>query len=234
MTAGISHEVQNPNTAISMNLQVMRKMLDRIPPDAGLPDFRSELDILLRETLDASNRIAALTASLNRFASPNTEEFVPGVDLNVIVEQAARWVRHRIKAIGATFSFRLSASCPSIEGNPQQLEQLFVNLFDNACNAIDRAGTVIEVVTKPDAAGHAVVVTITDQGVGIAPQDLDRVFDPFYTTRRASGGSGLGLSISAAIAKSHGGAIDIASSQGKGAKVTVTLARYRKVVNAAV
>jgi polar amino acid transport system substrate-binding protein len=110
-----------------------------------------------------------------------------------------------------------------VRGDAQRLEQVIVNLLLNACQALPDPERAVVLATRLDGAGERVVVEVRDEGVGIAPEHLPRLTEPFFTTRREAGGTGLGLSISAGIVKEHGGTLDFAAAPGGGTVVTLSL-----------
>jgi signal transduction histidine kinase len=110
-----------------------------------------------------------------------------------------------------------------VRGNFQKLEQVTINLIQNACQALTDQRQAIRVSTHHDAASNCIVITVWDEGAGIAPENLSQVQDPFFTTRHESGGTGLGLSISSRIVEEHGGTMNFESEVGMGTRVRVSL-----------
>jgi signal transduction histidine kinase len=116
-------------------------------------------------------------------------------------------------------SVDLSPGLPAFRGNAQQVEQVVVNLVHNACQAVLDRRQPISITTYRDGGREGIVLEVRDGGVGIPPDQLQRVMDPFFTTKRDSGGTGLGLSVSASIVKEHRGTLEFASEPGKGTTV---------------
>jgi signal transduction histidine kinase len=116
----------------------------------------------------------------------------------------------------------LPADLPIIHGNPKTLQQIFLNLFINAIQAM-RDGGILAVRARTENGGHWLKVEVADTGAGIDPEDLPHIFDPFYTTKEVGRGTGLGLSVSYSIAQKHGGHIEVKSQKGKGSIFTVVL-----------
>jgi polar amino acid transport system substrate-binding protein len=112
---------------------------------------------------------------------------------------------------------------PPILGNPQRLTQVAVNLIVNACQALDSQDKAIDIRTRYDEATGNAIFSVSDQGSGILPEHLPRLTDPFFTTKRESGGTGLGLSVSLSIVREHGGDLTFESEPGRTTTVTVTL-----------
>ena len=108
-----------------------------------------------------------------------------------------------------------------IAGNPHQLEQVFINLISNACQALEERNQAISVVASEN--GRWIDILISDEGVGISRENLPQITDPFFTTKREEGGTGLGLSVTSQIVEAHGGDLSFQSEIGKGTEVRVRL-----------
>ena len=238
LVAGVAHEINNPNGLILLNLprfeEVFRRslpILDAYCEENG--DFtlgrhkysrlREELPHMLSETQDAAKRIKRIVSELKDFARRDSAELAELIDLNSIVQSAVRLV----DSATAKSSHRLSASyaegLPQVRGNKQRLEQVMVNLLLNAFQALDGKGKQILVATCYDGDRESVLCTVQDEGRGIACEHLPHLTDPFFTTKREDGGTGLGLSVSAGIVKEHGGTLSFESVHGEGATVTLAL-----------
>ena len=126
------------------------------------------------------------------------------------------------------FEVDLAPGLPRVRGNAQRIEQVIVNLLLNACEALPDPGRAVRLSTRRDAARRAVVVEMRDEGVGIPPEHLPRLADPFFTTKRESGGTGLGLSVSAGIVKEHGGTLEFRSVPGAGTTASLVLPELRE------
>jgi polar amino acid transport system substrate-binding protein len=116
-----------------------------------------------------------------------------------------------------------SPALPRVRGNSQRVEQVIVNLLLNACQALEGKGKEIVIATSFDPERAVVLLSVHDEGRGIAAEDLPRLTDPFFTTKREEGGTGLGLSVSAGIVKEHGGSLCFGSLPGEGTTVTLAL-----------
>ncbi len=158
-----------------------------------------------------------LKAYARREDAPRPER----VDLNEAARAAVRLARTTLEKSTARFQATLAEGLPPVRGNPQRLEQVVVNLLVNACEALPGPGRAVRLATRRE--GERVVLEVSDEGVGIAPEHLARVTEPFFTTKRAGGGTGLGLSVSAGIAREHGGALEIASAPGAGTTARLVL-----------
>jgi polar amino acid transport system substrate-binding protein len=138
-----------------------------------------------------------------------------------VVGSALSLLSSMVKQSTDRFSVRTSEDLPVIRGNFQRLEQVAINLVQNACQALGDRTKGITLSTRRDR-GHVVLI-VEDEGVGIAAEDLPRVMDPFFSTKQDFGGVGLGLAISSTIVKQHNGTIQFFSHPGKGTRAEVIL-----------
>jgi polar amino acid transport system substrate-binding protein len=126
------------------------------------------------------------------------------------------------------FSVEYGRDLPALTGNFQRLEQVFVNLIQNACQALKKPTKGIFVSTSCDEEMKSIVVKIRDEGTGILPENLSQITDPFFSTKHDSGGTGLGLSISSKIVEEHGGRMIFDSEVGKGTTAEIVLSVHEK------
>jgi polar amino acid transport system substrate-binding protein len=171
--------------------------------------------------------VKRIVEDLKDFARQGDPALRDGVVLGDVVQTAVRLVEALITKSTHRFELDLARALPPVRGNPQRLEQVLVNLLVNACQALPDPSRGIRVRTFLDPVRGAVCAEIRDEGVGIEPGHLARLTDPFFTTKRESGGTGLGLAVSAGIVKEHGGTLQFESVQGQGtvARVELPLAR---------
>jgi len=238
LVSGVAHEVNNPNGFILLNMPVLKDVyLDalelfeerfRREGDfmlAGLryTQMREELPEMLDEMLEGARRIKRIVEDLKDFARREDSPRHEPVDLNAIVRTAARLLDARIRKATRRFELALAEPLPRVLGNAQRIEQVVVNLLLNACEALPDANRAIRVATEHDRVAGVARVAVRDEGVGIPPANLGRLTDPFFTTKRDQGGTGLGLSVSAAIVKEHGGTLEFRSPPGAGTTVVLTL-----------
>jgi two-component system sensor histidine kinase PilS (NtrC family) len=210
MAAGIAHEIRNPLASMAGSIQVLRSDLDLNPEQARL------MDIVLRE----SQRLNGIIRDFLAYARPQRRP-AQRVDLGRVVEEAAMLLRRdTAREPVPDVSVRVVPGCWAL-GDEAQLRQVLWNLTSNALNAMPDGGR-LELVVEPAADGH-VVLTVRDEGVGIAAADLDRVFEPFRSS--SPGGTGLGLPIVHRIVTDAGGSIELESSAGVGTTVRVLLPR---------
>ncbi|HIJ82008.1 MAG TPA: transporter substrate-binding domain-containing protein [Desulfuromonadales bacterium] len=240
LVAGVAHEINNPNGLILLNLPILREVyqdsVDALEEQylergdfslGGLPytRMRSEVPAMLDETLEAAGRIKRIVEELKDFARQDTAAVTAGIDFNTVVKAAVRLVDSSIRKATNNFRAEYDATLPAVRGNAQRIEQVVINLLLNACQALPETETNrgIFLATRCSDDGLSVVLTLTDDGVGIAPEHLSHLTDPFFTTKRESGGTGLGLSVSSGIVAEHGGSLDFDSAPGAGTTVTLTL-----------
>jgi signal transduction histidine kinase len=223
LAAGVAHEINNPVSFIIGNVGPLRRHLDSLRSLAGEHGDRELIATVERigEVLEVMTRGAERTAGIVtdlRTFSRVGEGTRQSVDLEEGIEVSLRLLRPRWA--GRIKIHKAYGKLPRINAVGGQTNQVFMNLLANACDAIPDVGN-IWIETKCENA--YVTVTIRDDGVGIPVEHTRRIFDPFFTTKPLGKGTGLGLSISQGIVTDHGGAIEVDSSPGVGAKFTVTL-----------
>ena len=154
------------------------------------------------------------------------------MDLNEIAKAAVRLNHNKIKNATRNFSTDLAPNLPPIRGNRQRLEQVLINLIQNSCEALANPEAAISIASRYDADNDEVEVRVHDQGTGIAQEIINQITDPFFTTKRSYGGTGLGLSVSAGIIKEHQGRLRFASSQEAGTTATISFPAWREKASA--
>jgi C4-dicarboxylate-specific signal transduction histidine kinase len=238
LVSGVAHEINNPNGLVLLDVQTVRDAWsDALEPldaqaaangdfdVAGLPysRMRGEVTRLLEEVLDAARRIKRIVEDLKDFARREDSPRVAPFDVNQAARAALRLVDSSVRKATRRLEVRCAEGLPLVRGDPQRIEQVLVNLVLNACQALPSPDRGIRLSTAWDPARGAVRVEVRDEGTGIRPEHLPRVTEPFFTTRRGAGGTGLGLSVSAGIVREHGGHLEFASSPGAGTTVTLWL-----------
>jgi two-component system NtrC family sensor kinase len=211
LSAGVAHELNNPLQGIVGYAHLALEQT---------PETDPRRDDLTRIVAQA-DRCTAIIRALLDFSRPRELER-RRCDLNAVVAGALSLVGGQALFHDIEVVPRLSAHLPTILADPSQMEQVFVNLLINAAEAMEEGGH-LTVSSRFDAADGSVVVEVADTGHGIAPDDLKRVFDPFFSTKDVMHGTGLGLAISHGIVREHGGAISVTSKPGSGATFAVRL-----------
>ncbi len=212
MLAGVAHELNNPLTAILGVTELLRER-------QGLEDtVKRQLDLTHRQ----ARRAARIVQNLLEFSRPAAPQKNP-LDLNGLIERTLQLHEHSLRRNSVEVDFQPLNGLPAVIGDANQLIQVFLNLISNAEHAIRevRESGRIQIRIAP-AASH-ISVTVQDDGVGIAPEAVQRLFDPFYTTKRPGGGTGLGLSICMSIIREHGGSIDVETLPAGGSAFSVLL-----------
>jgi polar amino acid transport system substrate-binding protein len=238
LVAGVAHEINNPNGLILLNMPIIREVYQDAEEIletryheqgdftlGGLPysRMRNEVPHLLEEMQEGANRIKRIVEELKDFARQDTAAASDPVDFNGIVQAAVRLVDSSIRAATNRFEASYAPDLPMIPGNAQRIEQVVVNLLLNACQALPDTERRIALATFHDPGAGTVVLRLSDQGTGINPEHIPHLTDPFFTTKRETGGTGLGLSVSASIVKEHDGTLEFESAPGTGTTVTLTL-----------
>ena len=238
LVSGVAHEINNPNGLLLLDIPVLKRVHDdaeeileahfRARGDfmlGGVPysEMRDEIPRILDEMQDSAQRIKRIVNDLKDFARRDDAAKKELIDLNEAVQRALRLVDPTIRSSTRRFSATYGAGLPQIMGNVQRIEQVIVNLVQNACQALPDPEREVSVSTSFDRENNLVITEVKDEGSGVAEEHLPYLMDPFFTTKRDSGGTGLGLSVSAGIVKEHGGTLAFDSAPGSGTTVTLSL-----------
>ena len=238
LVSGVAHEINNPNGLILLNMPILKEVYQDAAevlesrfrtsgdfPLGGLPysRMRNEVPHMLDDMLEGSKRIKRIVEELKDFARQDDNSGSDLFDLNQVAQAAVRLVDSSIRKATVDFSAEYAEELPLVRGNPQRIEQVVVNLLLNACQALPSMERKIALATFRVSNARIVVLTVRDEGVGIAPEHIPRLTDPFFTTKRETGGTGLGLSVSAGIVNEHGGTLKFNSTPGAGTTVILTL-----------
>lgn len=219
LAAGVAHEINNPLAVILTESQVMRDITEDEQSLDG--NFKEELVQSLSQVDAQVQRCSHITQNLLRF-SRRMSASSQFVDLNVSLKDVVGLLEKRANTCGVQISLDFQEKLPEISTDPFEMEQVFLNLINNAIDAHEgRPYGSIHITTQFDSTRNGLVATVADTGSGIPDEDLQRVFDPFYTTKPVGKGTGLGLSISYSIVKHMGGEISVRSEVGKGTEFTL-------------
>ena len=220
LAAGVAHEVNTPLAVISSYAQMLAKQVQNEPQKSSL------LDKITRQTFRASE----IVNNLLNFSRTSGTEFSE-VDVNKIILDTLALLEHQFKTSKIRIEKQLHSGVPSISGNAGRLQQVFLNLFLNAKDAMGGGGT-LRISTSN---GDGVSVTVSDTGSGIAQEHIHRIYDPFFTTKAAREGqprgTGLGLSVTYGIIQEHAGKIRVESRAGEGTTFYLDFPLLRKAVN---
>ncbi|XPF95957.1 transporter substrate-binding domain-containing protein [Colwellia sp. RE-S-Sl-9] len=238
LVSGVAHEINNPCSILTLNFPFIKEVFEQISEildeyetdDLTIAGVKyNRLKEVLPETLEdmhlASGKIRGIVEDLKHFALKDdaTVSLTESLDINTLVKVSIRLVANQIKNSTDSFEVNFSNNIPNFKGAGQRIEQVIINLILNACQALTNKTQKIIVTTYFDIKRQHVVLTVTDHGVGIKESDLNKLTDPFYTSKRKQGGTGLGLSISAGIIRDHQGILNFSSTEGKHTKVKLSL-----------
>jgi len=218
LAAGVAHEVNTPLAVISNYIQMLARQLPGDDPRHTL------IEKIVKQTFRASE----IVNNLLNFSRTGAAE-LSDVDVNRVVEDTLSLVAHPLRSAHVEVVKHLGEKVPPVRGSANRLQQVFLNLFLNARDAMPMGG-MLEVRTG--AQNGSVTIEITDTGLGIPRDYIHRIFDPFFTTKSVGTGTGLGLSVSYGIIKEHAGKIDVRSAPGKGTSFHLEFPVARKSVHA--
>jgi len=217
LAAGVAHEVNTPLAVISNYIQMLAKQMPEGDPRHAI------IDKIVKQTFRASE----IVNNLLNFSRTGSGE-LSDVDVNYVVEETLSLVAHPLKTAQIQVVKQLGESLPKVRGSANKLQQVFLNLFLNARDAMPLGG-MLEVRTA--AHNGSVEIEVADTGNGISREHINKIFDPFFTTKPGGRGTGLGLSVSYGIIKEHAGKIDVRSTPGRGTSFHVEFPAVRKAVH---
>ncbi|MCF8063029.1 MAG: two-component sensor histidine kinase [Deltaproteobacteria bacterium] len=227
MSAGFAHEINNPLQIIKSEQALIDTILDELRERGDLPaspDLEELRDSMEQISLQIE-RCSKITQAILKFGR-ESEPVTKDIDLLSFIPEVASMVEKKASVHGITLEEELEPNLPRIHGDPAQLQQVLLNLFNNAVDAViarhGALGGIILVGARSRGDGQ-VAVTVQDNGCGISPDDLDKVFSPFFTTKPVGKGTGLGLSVCYGIVNSMGGTMEVDSEPGKGTTFTIIL-----------
>ena len=237
LVAGVAHEINNPNNLTMMNARAVaeawgdaKSILEDYHREngefliGGLPyaEMRETVPDLIRDMHAGAQRIERIVDNLKNFARPRQQAVQATLQVNDAVQRAVNLLRHRMSP-EIDFQVDLSEGLPPLQGDAQQIEQVVVNLVTNALEALPAEGGQVTVATRYNQGDHLVEVEVRDTGEGIPQENVERLCDPFFTTKQERGGTGLGLAITYTLVRDHGGNLAFESSPSEGTRARVTL-----------
>jgi signal transduction histidine kinase len=212
LAAGVAHSIRNPLTSVKMRLFTMERTLSLAPAQ------KEDLDVISEEI----RHIDTILQNFLEFSRPPKLK-IQRISPSDVVDMAIQLLHHRIESYGVSVELMRHRRLPPVDGDPEQLKEVFVNLIVNACEAMGDGGHILiseeEGVTDP--MGRVAVIKVCDNGPGVSEAIAEKIFQPFFTTKEE--GTGLGLSIAARIIEDHKGCLNIKSRQNKGTTFTITL-----------
>lgn len=207
LAAGVAHEVNTPLTGISSFTQMLQDQTDQRDPRRPL----------LNKIEKQTERASRIVNGLLNFARHRQTDFQP-VNLNRVLGDALSLLDHQLRSSHIRIRKEMDPALPLLRGDENRLQQVFVNLAVNAFDAMP-AGGWLTITTRAEAG--QVIAEVADTGEGIAPEDIRRIYDPFFSTRKRSGGNGLGLSITYGIVQEHGGTMEVESGAQSGTRFLI-------------
>ena len=236
LVSGVAHEINNPATSILLNAPLLKKIWSGFRPivenhsqtnkdfeinGMNFESINERVPFLLDHIQDGAQRIKEIVAELKNYARANPSEMNDDVSINRSVRKAVGLVTNVIQKKTDHFAFDYRTDLPLFKGNAKKIEQVIINLLLNACQAIEKSSEQISISTNLDEKTGNIVVEVKDSGIGIPYEILDRIKDPFFTTKENNGNTGLGLAISDRIVKDHGGKLQFTSFPGKGTSAKI-------------
>ena len=238
LASGIAHEINNPNNFIMFNSTLLAEtwyevleVLEETAAEQGdfllggrrYSEVREEIPRLIAGLTEGSRRIHDIIETMKTAVRQEPDGFAAHVDVNRIVQMAMTLLSHEIRKQGSNITVELCDGLPHVRGKAQLIEQVIINLVNNALNAVAGNGGGIRIATSHDPADGFVIIKVHDEGTGMTRDVLERISEPFFTTRFESGGTGLGVSISLSIIKEHNGTLTYDSAPNSGTTATVRL-----------
>ncbi|MCR4434458.1 MAG: ATP-binding protein [Clostridiales bacterium] len=236
LVAGVAHEINNPTTYIRANIELLQKYWKRIAEKIGSVDseginaYTADFEKVLESMYKGTDRIIDIVRGLKIFARQEKATYEV-FDLNGCITEAYKLVKNEFVENKINYLNRTEKERFFIHGSRQQMEQVFVNLLLNSITAVKaskfQGDGLVEIRVK-SAGDDRLLITVKDNGCGIAEKNMNKIFSPFFTTNQASGGTGLGLSIVYGIIKDHGGNIEVRSEGNQGTEFMITLPEHHK------
>jgi len=246
MASGVAHEINNPNTFILSNAEILKEswreaklIIDEYYDQngdfiiSGMPysKFREVYPNLCLKIIDGSRRITSIVKELKLFSRDDNIEYQENVNINKVILSSEILLSNMIKMSTNNFKLSLSENIPYIKGSSQKLEQVIINILQNSCQALENKDKEISISTFFDSINKCIIFKCHDEGKGIKKENIHHILDPFFTTKRDLGGTGLGLSVSEAIVRELKGSMNFESTLGQGTTVTLTFPLEPPITN---
>jgi PAS domain S-box-containing protein len=239
LVSSIAHEINNPNSFISFNIPILRDYLQEVMPivDAygadhpdleichmTYPEFRKDITNILDNIEHGSGRINSFISNLKEFSQVKEKVEEDWIDLSSVIEKVLVICNVQLKKKAKSFITHIPDNLPRIWSDPNYLEQILLNLLVNAAQAMDKDNSRIEfkVEVRSGWLDHT-ILEVKDNGIGMDEKTIEKIFNPFFTTRSGTGGTGLGLYVSHNLAQSLRGRIEVESELGKGSTFRIIL-----------
>lgn len=213
LTAGVAHELNNPMNNIMLTTHMLMEDNTTLSESERLE--------MLQDVADETTRAKHIVSNLLDFARESAST-IQTLDLEKLLKDTLRLAENQVRMSGIKIELQVTENLPSVHGDGQKLQQVFLNLLLNAVDASAKGGK-IQVIALPDGQSDNVAIKVVDYGHGIPKHVQSSIFDPFFTTKAKGKGTGLGLSVSQGIVAKHGGKITVSSDEGSGSIFTVLL-----------
>lgn len=238
LASGVAHEINNPNNFILFNSALLaeawqdsQKILAEYYAEngdfslGGLPftEMREIIPDLLSGISDGSRRIKGIVDGLRDFSRIDKTGMEGEIDVNRVIFASVSILNNQISKYTDNFRVECAENLPPVKGSAQKIEQVAINLVLNALQSLTGRRQSVRVRTSFDSERSQIVIGIKDEGIGMSKELVERITEPFFTTKTDKGGTGLGLSISYSIIKEHGGSLEFSSVPGKGTEAAVRL-----------
>ena len=238
LVSGVAHEINNPNNFVMLNVPVLQEMWNSAEPildeyckekedffigQMKYSEMKDSIPILFSGIREGAKRIKNIVEELKDFARQDTSELSPSVDVSLVVKSAITLTSTLIKKSTRKFFVTYGKNLPFIAGNFQRLEQVVINLIQNSCQALQDENRGLLISTYFDETSGKIAIKVKDEGIGMDPDTRKKITDPFFTTKRRQGGTGLGLSVSSKIIENHGGSLSFKSKPGMGTEAIIML-----------
>ncbi len=238
LVSSVAHEINNPNNFIMLNAPLLKEAWQYVLPildeyyeknrdftigGMRYTEMRDRIPRLFSGISDGSKRINQIVEDLRNFVRRDASDMNQSVDVNNVLTSAISLLSNMITKSTSHFSVHYGEKLPTLKGNFHRLEQVIINLIQNACQALPDIRRGLSLSTSYNKETSSIIIIVKDEGVGISPDVLPQITDPFFTTKSDSGGIGLGLSISSRIVKEFGGILTFTSEVGRGTTVEIIL-----------
>jgi PAS domain S-box-containing protein len=238
LVSSVAHEINNPNNFIMLNAPLLKEVWENVLPIVDeyyeknkdfmiggmrYTEMHDRIPRLFSGITDGSKRIKQIVEDLRGFVRRDASDMNQSVDVNAVLTSAISLLSNMITKSTSHFSVQYGEKLPTLKGNFHRLEQVIINLIQNACQALPDIRRGLSLSTSYNEKTPSIIIIAQDEGIGIPPEVLPHITDPFFTTKSNSGGIGLGLSISSRIVKEHGGTLAFTSEPGKGTTAEIIL-----------
>ncbi len=248
LVSSIGHEINNPNNFVTFNIPILREYLEALTrisdqyaqtqPDFELfhmsyDEFRNDVFKLVDNIEHGASRISNFVSNLRDFSQSNSNREKVWLELPALIDKVLSICRSQIKKRVRDFRIEIPADQPRIYADEYSMEQVLFNLIVNAVQAADKSDSVVKLLASTgETWADATIIMVSDNGCGIEPKKLDKIFNPFFTTKSASEGTGLGLYVCHNLVQRLGGRIEVESRQGQGSTFTIFLPDKERRVKA--